>query len=368
MQLDIATTLDFAQGTVTNYESLLKSNVGIASLSGGHTYSAGTTIAGGTLDVNGSLITPTIAFTNVASTATLNIDGTGQASGATQTVITGSAATNLVNVNAGGTLLATGDLGAGDDVLDVAGTLNTGGGVFALADGDDEFVIHDATNLIGTVDGGTGFDSLNANIAGLADLGAVSTFEELIKNGAGTLNINGPAPSDFVSVAVQGGTLNVAPAGSLNGIQNATVASGATLIVDGSLSFTPGADLFTVAGEVRGLSTIDLLDGADTLTDPGWRRPERARDVDQRRRRDRHAQRRHRGQRRARRRDRLRDADQNQCRHVRDSRRRALAVRHRAGAGWHAARRRRRGGRPGDDRRRCRCDDDGRRDVQRHGG
>ena len=88
----------------------------------------------------------------------------------------------------------------------------------------------------------------------------------MIKSGAGTLNINGPAPSDFVSVAVQGGTLNVAPAGSLNGIQNATVASGATLIVDGSLSFTSGADLLTVAGEVRGLSTIDMLDGADTLT------------------------------------------------------------------------------------------------------
>ena len=251
---------------MTNYESLLKSNAGTATLSGSHTYSAGTTIAGGTLDVNGSLTTPTIAFTNVAGTAALNIDGTGQAAGATQTVITGSAATNLVNVNAGGTLLATGDLGAGDDVLDVAGTLNTGGGVFALADGDDDFVIHDATNLIGTVDGGTGFDSLNANIAGTADLGAISTFEELIKSGAGTLNINGPAPSDFVSVAVQGGTLNVAPAGSLNGIQNATVASGATLIVDGSLSFTTGADLFTVAGEVRGLSSIDLLDGADTLT------------------------------------------------------------------------------------------------------
>ena len=111
-----------------------------------------------------------------------------------------------------------------------------------------------------------GFDSLNANIAGSADLGAISTFEELIKSGAGTLNINGPAASDFVSMDVQAGTLNIAPAGSLNGIQTGTVASGAHLTVDGSLTFTTGADTFTVAGQVGGASTIDMLDGDDTLT------------------------------------------------------------------------------------------------------
>ncbi len=265
VELDIATSLNFAQGTVTNYENLLKSNVGIATLSGAHSYDS-TTISGGTLDVDGSLTTPTVAFTNATGTAALNVDGTVQASGATQALITGSAGSNTVSVAAGGTLLASGDLGVGADTLDLAGTLNTGGGVFMLADGDDSFVIHDGTNLIGTVDGGTGFDSLNANISGIADFGAVSTFEQLIKSGAGTLNINGPAPSDFVSVDVQAGTLNIASAGSLNGMQSATVASGATLVVDGSLTFTAGADLFTVAGEVRGLSTIDLLDGADTLT------------------------------------------------------------------------------------------------------
>ena len=123
-----------------------------------------------------------------------------------------------------------------------------------------------APTCVGTVDGGAGFDSLDTDIASIADLGAVSTFEELIKSGAGTLNINGPAPSDFVSVQVQGGSLNIAAAGSLNGVQDATVASGARLIVDGAFTFTPGADTFTVAGEVRGLSTIDMLDGDDTLT------------------------------------------------------------------------------------------------------
>ncbi|WP_230979579.1 autotransporter outer membrane beta-barrel domain-containing protein [Steroidobacter gossypii] len=265
VELDITTSLDFAQGTVSNYENLLKSNVGIATLSGAHGYDS-TTISGGTLNVNGSLTTPTIAFTNVTGTTALTIEGTVQASGPTQTLISGSTGNNSVTVAAGGTLLATGDLGAGDDTLDLAGTLNTGGGVFMLADGDDQFVIHDGTNLIGTVDGGTGFDSLNANIAGVAEFGAVSTFEQLIKSGVGTLNINGPAPSDFVSVDVQAGTLNIAPAGSLNGMQSAAVASGATLVVDGSLTFTSGADLFTVAGEVSGLSTIDMLDGADTLT------------------------------------------------------------------------------------------------------
>ena len=187
----------------------------------------------------------------MADDTTLDVDGTLQAVGSTAAVVTGSAGVNTITAGIGGTLRATGDLGAGADVLDIAGTLNTGGGVFALADGDDDFIIHDGTSLIGAVDGGTGFDSLNANIAGVADLGAVNTFEELVKSGAGTLNINGPASSDFVAVDVQAGTLDIAATGSLNNIQTATVANGSNLIVDGTLSFTAGADIFTVAGEVQ---------------------------------------------------------------------------------------------------------------------
>ena len=140
-------------------------------------------------------------------------------------------------------------------------------------------LIHDGTNIVGTVDGGAGFDSLNANIAGIADLGAVSTFEELIKSGAGTLNINGPAPSDFVSVEVQGGTLNIAAAGSLNGVQNATVASGASLIVDGSFIVHARRGHVHRSGRSQWPEHDRHARRRRYADDPGWRRPERAGDA-----------------------------------------------------------------------------------------
>ena len=69
----------------------------------------------------------------MADGTTLNIDGTVVPAGATHRVIGGRASVNTVVVNAGATLLAAGDLGDGDDVLDVAGTLDTGGVMFMLS-------------------------------------------------------------------------------------------------------------------------------------------------------------------------------------------------------------------------------------------
>ncbi len=263
LMLENAGALTFDASRTLNFEFLVKDNAGAATLTGSQSYIGGVALNDGTLSVAGVVNTPTVAL---ADDTVLDITGTLQSAAATTTSITGSAGINTVIVGAGGTLRASGDLGNGDDVLDVAGNLDTGGGVFMLGGGDDSLLIHDGTHIVGTVDGGAGFDSLNTSIAGIADLGAVSTFEELIKSGAGTLNINGPAPSDFASVEVQGGSLNIAAAGSLNGVQNVTVASGASLIVDGSFTFTPGADTFTVAGDVSGLSSIDMLDGDDMLT------------------------------------------------------------------------------------------------------
>jgi len=69
----------------------------------------------------------------------------------------------------------------------------------------------------------------------------------------------------FATVNVDGGTLDIGVAGSLDGVQNATVASGASLAVDGAMMFTAGADTFTVAGDVSGSGTLDMLDGDDHL-------------------------------------------------------------------------------------------------------
>ncbi len=260
--LDSASALTFDAGNTVAFELLQKNNTGTATLTGSQSFTAGTTITGGTLDVDGTLETPTV---DLAGGTTLNVDGTLQAAGGTAATVTGDVGANTVSVGTGGTLIAVGDLGAGSDTLDVAGTFDTGGGVFALGDGDDAFVVHDGTVVIGTIDGGGGLDTRVYNINTTADLGALVNFEGVTKTGTGVLNVTGPGITAVQEVQVLGGTLDIGVAGSLDGVQNATVANGASLVTDGSMLFTPGADTFTVAGNVSGSGTIDMLDGDDNL-------------------------------------------------------------------------------------------------------
>ncbi|WP_095152342.1 autotransporter-associated beta strand repeat-containing protein [Pseudomonas sp. Irchel s3b5] len=261
--LDNALALTFNGGATAGFESLLKQNSGVTTMTGSQSFSAGTTINGGALDVVGALETPTVAL---ADDTTLNVNGSLQSVGGAAATITGSAGANTLTVGAGGNLVASGDLGGGDDVLDVAGTLDTDGGTFALGDGDDTLSIHDGTHIIGAVTAGAGTDTFATDINTSADVGAVQGFETLTKTGVGALNFNGPTGSDFTTVNVLAGILNINAAASFTGVSEATVASGAALNVNGSLGFTTGSDSFTVAGDVAGTGTVDLLDGDDQLT------------------------------------------------------------------------------------------------------
>lgn len=256
-----AMTLDGTQ--VANFEILQKDNTGAATLIGAQAYAGGTLLNGGTLTVNGLLETPTLAM---ADDTVLNVDGLLGANGGAAAVVSGSAGVNTVNAGSGALLLASGDLGAGNDVLDVAGTLVTQGGVLSLGDGSDTFVIHDGTTLLGTVDGGAGLDTFNPDIDTSATLGVLTHFEALTKTGAGVLNVTGPGSSDFETVDVLEGTLNIGAVGGIAGVRNATVAGGATLNLDGSLSFTVGGDNIAVAGTVTGTGALDMGDGDDTFT------------------------------------------------------------------------------------------------------
>src|SRR5690606_7295671 len=233
--LNIAGALAFAGESTAGFEQLTKLNAGTVTMTGGQTFSAGTDIASGGLVAAGVLTTPTIT---IADGASLGVDGTVQGVGGVQTAITGSAGANTVNVGASGLLLATGDLGAGDDVLDVAGTLDIGGGVFSLGDGDDAFVVHDGTNVLGTVDGGAGFDTRVYDISLSADLGTLLGFEGLTKRGTGTLTLNGPGSSSLDAVEVEGGTLSIAAGGGIDGAAATSVAAGSTLNVDGTYAGT----------------------------------------------------------------------------------------------------------------------------------
>src|SRR5690606_32670385 len=99
---------------------------------------------------------------------------------------------------------------------------------------------------------GDGLDTRVYDINLSADLGALTNFEGLTKTGAGVLNIRGPDSSDLADVEVLDGTLNVAAGGGIVGVTHATVGAGATLNVDGVFEFTPGADVFSVAGTITG--------------------------------------------------------------------------------------------------------------------
>ncbi|HWK73523.1 MAG TPA: autotransporter domain-containing protein, partial [Povalibacter sp.] len=260
--LNATSALTFAASTVTNYESLRKEGTGIATLVGSHVFTAGTIIDGGTLQVDDLLETPTVAL---GDGTRLSIDGTVQAAGAGQVTLTGSSGSNTVVVNAGATLLASGDLGDASDTLDVAGTLDTAIG-FNLGAGDDTFIVHDGTSVLGAVIGGTGLDTRVYDITGLVNVGALQEFEGLIKRNSGILNINGPAATtDLEVVGVEGGILNVGAAASVLGVNTTSVRSGATLQIDGLYTGTTGADTFSVAGVISGAGSISLDAGDDLL-------------------------------------------------------------------------------------------------------
>src|SRR5207344_1918216 len=113
--LNNAGALSLAPGELSGFEQLTKQNTGIVTLTGLQTYSAGTSINAGTLSVGGTLETPTVTLADGSALEALGIV---QATGPTPTTITGSGGTNTLRVGSGATLLATGDLGAGSDLLD----------------------------------------------------------------------------------------------------------------------------------------------------------------------------------------------------------------------------------------------------------
>ena len=261
--LNNAAPLTLDSATISGFERLTKQNTGVATLTGVHSYSTAASINAGVLRVAGELDTPSVAL---GDSSTLEVQGIVQSLTATPTVLSGSVGVNTVVIAAGATLRATGDLGNGSDLLDVAGTLDTGAGTLSLGIGDDTLTIHDDTNIVGTVAGGSGVNTFNTDIATAASLGAATGFQTLLKTGVGTLNINGPAVSTFTAVTVNAGTLNVAATGAASGVSTTAVATGASLNVDGSYLGSTGNDTMTIDGTVAGSGTIDLGAGDDVLT------------------------------------------------------------------------------------------------------
>ena len=225
--------------------------------------SAGMTkITEGALQVDGGLTTDTIVFDDDEAT-TLTVNGTVQGSGLPVT-IAGDGDSNIINVNAGGTLTTTGDLGGGSDTLDVSGTLDTGAGVLGLGVGNDTLVLNDTAVFSGGgVDAGTGGESgagdtlrVVANAARTLDGADVTNFESLVKRGSGVLTLTGDH-SYSAGTIIESVALRLADGSTL---ATPTVAN------SGSLTFYHNGD-YTFSGVISGTGSVGMIgDGTVTLT------------------------------------------------------------------------------------------------------
>ncbi|MGL4315480.1 MAG: autotransporter-associated beta strand repeat-containing protein [Pseudomonas sp.] len=234
--LDSAAGLSVSGTQLSGFELLTKQGGGIASLSGSSSFNflqvdAGTLalVAGGSLSG--------VQDAQITSGATLQIDG----------AYSGS---------------------SGVDSLEVSGNL-TGSGTLDLGAGADSLILRDGADLSGlesTINGGADSDSLLLdNAAGLSFSGTqLSGFELLTKQGGGIASLSGSSSFNFLQV--DAGTLALVAGGSLAGVQDAQIASGATLQVDGAYSGSSGADSLEISGNLTGSGTLDLGAGADSLT------------------------------------------------------------------------------------------------------
>src|SRR5690606_17215151 len=189
----------------------------------------------------------------------LVVNGTVQGAAGTVSTFTGDAGASMITVNAGGTLRATGDLGDGDDVFTLAGTLDTGGAALNLGGGNDVFMLNDGGVITGAgVNAGAGTDSLIVDNAAarIFDGASVSGFESLAKQSTGVLTLTGDhSYSDGTTIAA--GTLRIG-----NGGASGTLAG--DIANNAALEFNRSGTL-TIAGEISGTGSVEQLGSGTTI-------------------------------------------------------------------------------------------------------
>ena len=228
----------------------------------------------------GSVVMGGIAGIAVSSStgqgATINVYGqVSNLSGlATDLAITVGGGPATVNLHSGSVTTGIVSLGAGDDTVNLAGTLN---GSARLNGGDDTFIQTGGSVLTGTADGGSGIDTLGFNDMGVIESSKYLNFENLAIFGGSTTLIGSWDFSGGTSTIYQGNlyvdgslltsNLVVEKGGLLGGHGNiygdvtafGTVSPGnsiGTLNVDGSVSFMPGS---TYVVQLAASGDSDLL-------------------------------------------------------------------------------------------------------------
>ncbi|MCW6528634.1 autotransporter-associated beta strand repeat-containing protein [Sphingomonas sp. MMSM20] len=243
-------------GTLSGPGTLAQIGIGTSVLTSVSNSIGATTIAAGTLQVNGVLTTPTIAMTG---TSALTVNGTVRTSAGGATALSGDGGASTITINAGGSLSANGNLGDGADTVNLAGTLATGGSTLGLGLGNDILVLRDGAAITGAgIDAGAGTDALVVdNALALAlDGASITGFESLTKQNSGVLTLTGDhSYSDGTTISA--GTLRVG-----NGGTSGTLAGDIT--DNATLEFNRSGTL-AISGAVSGTGAVRQIGTGTTV-------------------------------------------------------------------------------------------------------
>ena len=246
-------------GNVTGGYNLAKSGGGTLTLNGTNTYTGTTTVAGGTLRVEGGNAIPDASVVTMADAPNTylvlandeeigSIAGTGLTGGDVQfvehTLTVGSNNVSTVYngylMGAGGlTKVGTGSLTLGGSNGSFSGLVNIEDGTLRLGSNSSA-----SDDMLVTVDEGAEFD-VNGKTANISDLSGMGT----LSLGSGRLALHGGATSTFGGEITGTGGLTQSGTGKLK-IRGTNSATGKTIIQSGSISVDSDARLGPVPASV----------------------------------------------------------------------------------------------------------------------
>ena len=219
----------------SNTTALIKAGTGTWVLSGANTYTGGTTLSAGTLQLSGSGTLGSTSGTLTVNAGTLDLNGTNQSVGA----LSGSGGTILNNSTGTAKTL----------------TVGSGGG-----SGTYSGVIADHTS-------GTGTLALTKTGSGTETLSGVNTYTGATTINAGTLNVSGSlASGSAVTVNNSGSTLegtgtifgsvSIASSGAI--LEAGTGSTGQTLTMRGAVTMGSGSIIALALGASGAHSTLAI--------------------------------------------------------------------------------------------------------------